>query len=121
MTKRRPHRFALWLLPLLLLKGLVPVGFMLDVSSDNVAMIVCPGHHSVPSGGEQHKPTPSSESGLVCPFAAASGAATLNSVASLSLEPLVVSANVPTDSPSFDLPFGPRRVQQSRAPPTLLT
>jgi hypothetical protein len=71
MSMRRQYKLIWWLLPLLALRGLVPVGFMLDMSHGDVAMVVCPGHlpGTSESGADHGQPSPK-----LCPFAVAAAA-----------------------------------------------
>lgn len=43
MKTRRLHRWIAWLLPLLVLRAFVPVGFMLAPSADGLQMVLCTG------------------------------------------------------------------------------
>jgi len=123
MTHRRAHTLICWLLPLLALRGLVPVGFMIDVSQGDVAMVVCPGHHIVAnegsgtSGHGEHGTPAKQLSTAPCPFVVAAGGAPLATVLPIPMELAQIVAVVTDDFVGPELPFGPTRTQQSRAPP----
>jgi hypothetical protein len=136
MTKRT-HSLIWLLLPLLLLRGMVPAGFMVDVSQGKVAIVVCPGHiltQSPVSGAdsanlsatdfgavdhEHHGPMERREqsSSQLCPFAATAAAAPPPSFTPQ------LAAVVPAIAVTFEISSepatlaGPARSQQSRAPP----
>ncbi|HTE40371.1 MAG TPA: DUF2946 family protein [Steroidobacteraceae bacterium] len=133
MTKRTP--LLIWLLlPLLLLRGLVPTGFMVDASQGKLAIVVCPGHILTQGGesglsasseheGHAHHGAPpqqhESSPNQLCPFAAAASAALLPGLTpalTASVPSLTVDVEV---SYGPALPAGPIRTQQSRAPPHL--
>ena len=42
MNRRVVHRYALWLLPLLAVRALIPIGFMLSVGSHGLELTFCP-------------------------------------------------------------------------------
>lgn len=98
MNRRVPTKILWWLMPLFALRALVPVGFMLDVSQGDVALVVCPGHSSVEQdtsdagavGSEDQRHTQSTFK--LCPFAVAGGVA----------PPAVVAGVVSLDSVSLE-------------------
>jgi hypothetical protein len=45
---RRPHRWALWLLPWLVARLFVPTGFMLSVSGAGIGIDLCPAYAPLP-------------------------------------------------------------------------
>jgi hypothetical protein len=47
---RRPHRWAFWLLPLLVARLFVPVGFMVSASAAGIGIALCPGYAPLPEG-----------------------------------------------------------------------
>jgi hypothetical protein len=125
MTKRRIHTLIWLLLPLFALRGLVPMGFMVNVSGGEVSMAVCPMHQTVDAGqtllgtsGQNDAPQ-KSESKSQCPFAAALSAATFVGIY-LPAAPAVAATGFLREAVAVVyLPFGPSRAQQSRAPPAL--
>jgi hypothetical protein len=42
MNRRLFRKWALWLLPLLAVRAFIPVGFMLSVGADGLALVFCP-------------------------------------------------------------------------------
>ena len=122
MSKHRAHSFIFWLLPILVLRALMPVGTMLDVSHGNTAIVMCSGtlstisadvansasHDRAAQHGEQHS---------VCPFVLALGTAPAT-------EP-VVHIDTGINLSTLDHPiatrfsaFGPSRIYVNRGPPT---
>jgi hypothetical protein len=89
MNRRIQKKILWWLMPLFALRALVPVGFMLDVSHGDVAIVVCPGHgaaeqdlvkaDALQSGGQSN----SQSIAKLCPFAVAGGVAPPTFVAGL--------------------------------------
>jgi hypothetical protein len=86
--RRRLHRWAAWLLPLLVVRLFVPTGFMLSASGGEIGIALCPGYAPLPfdhaahgmHGGahEPDGPQPSGESDsgpTPCPFLLAGSAA----------------------------------------------
>jgi hypothetical protein len=130
MTHRRIHKLIWWLLPLFALRGLVPVGFMANVSDGDLSMAVCPMHQSVgvaqstvdrslvdlvagQTDSSQNKNGSKSE----CPFAAALSSATFVGVSTPAQVPALAVGFNRTETTVAHVPFGPSRAQQSRAPP----
>jgi len=121
MTRRRIHTLIWCLLPLFALRGMVPAGFMVNLSGGDLSMTVCPMHQSADAGradgghtdAGQHKKTASS----VCPFAAALTSATFIGIAVPAFAFVVTESIDVGDVASRYIPFGPSRAQQSRAPP----
>ena len=46
--RRRPHRWAAWLLPFLVARLFVPTGFMLSASATGLGIALCPGYAPLP-------------------------------------------------------------------------
>jgi hypothetical protein len=49
MNRRRLHRWAAWLLPLLIARLFVPVGFMLSMSDAGLKFVLCSGFAGLPA------------------------------------------------------------------------
>src|SRR5580698_8402443 len=66
MTRRRAEFWMLWLLPLLVMRLLLPTGVMPARSTHGFALVLCSVQHpqSAPQPGHAHAE-------VVCPFAAA--------------------------------------------------
>jgi hypothetical protein len=124
MMKVRKH-VLLWMLPLLALRALVPAGFMIDTSHGAMSVVVCPGHQTQsPHGATSDDATSddatkagNDDSVSICAFAAAAGAALASDVPTVSLASALAGELLSNDVTALDLPFGPTRTQQSRAPP----
>jgi len=122
MTHRRIHRLIWWLLPIFALRGMVPVGFMVNVSGGELSMTVCPMHQAA---GAAHAKSAQSDTGrhdkknsnTVCPFAAALTSATFVGMAAPTFAFVATDAVATTETAQSHVPFGPFRAQQSRAPP----
>jgi hypothetical protein len=131
MTHRRIHKLIWWLLPLFALRGLVPVGFMVNVSSGELSMAVCPMHQNVEAaqspvdrsivdlvGGQTDSSQKNkNDSKSECPFAAALSSATFVGVSTPAQVPAAVGGFSRNETAVIHVPFGPSRAQQSRAPP----
>jgi len=123
MTKRRAQAFVFWLLPILVLRALMPIGSMLDFSSGTPTVVMCSTdytkaasqsgeasttHQQATEHGDQHS---------VCPFAAALAAAppvesTFNAD---SLFSAVTLQFFVTDHHAVS---GPSRINLTRGPPS---
>ena len=128
MTTKRKFKLIWLLLPFLLVRGLVPAGFMIDAASGGLSIVMCGGEgplkvaapehsgHAMHHG--QHGNDHEKHKGSICPFAIAGSAATFTSIPSLpvDIEPVRTFA---ADTIAFHGLYGPSRTQQSRAPPYL--
>ena len=121
MLKLRKH-LLLWLLPLLAMRALVPAGFMIDTSHGAMSVIVCPGHQHQTDENQAGHSSNQGKSGshdtvTLCPFAAAATAGPMADLPTMAVGSALVVDQVSDDVSALDLPFGPARAQQSRAPP----
>jgi hypothetical protein len=140
MTHRRIHKLIWWLLPLFALRGLVPVGFMVNASDGELSMAVCPMHQTIEAGqsrvdrslvdpvtgqssyssdysSEQSDSQHKNDSKSECPFAAALSSATFVGISTPAQVPAAVGGFSLHETAVSHVPFGPSRAQQSRAPP----
>lgn len=123
----RPYRLPgrRWLagliLPVLLLRALVPAGFMLASVDGDLSVVLCdggalhaghPGHHH----HYQHSGTPHA-SDPTCPFAQSAGAAPLPSFPPLADRLLATGAALAGEHEQTLAPPGPHRQHPARAPP----
>ena len=103
----RFHRplLLMLLVPLMLARGLVPSGFMVDTSTGQAQLVMCPADGPLPTTSHHHHHGSGSSStghdAGTCPFAMAGGAA---------LQPTIVALpSIPTDVgrfiPTYDSPF----------------
>lgn len=139
MSIRRKH-FTLWLLlALVALRGLVPVGYMVDATPNGLAIVVCGSgiyaaaaqmpaampagehhhhhHHSAGDASEQSSTGASDHS--ICPFSmAATGSSAVSFPELIAFEQTVIG-RVESRALVEYVSFGPSRAQQSRAPPAL--
>ena len=140
MAKRRLRKLIWWMLLLLALRGLVPVGFMVDASHGELAIVVCPGHIVTAQDGaagsgighdaESHAasgqdsspgsaPQHSQPAQKPCPFTVASGPAPLAAFAPVLAHAQPIDDHQFLASTESESSFGPIRAQLSRAPPVL--
>jgi hypothetical protein len=131
MTSQRKYTLIWLLLPLLALRGLVPAGFMIDTSGGRLSMMLCSGsvsttmvtgehaqhlHHAGQGSSGEHGQHGEHGGNSVCPFAAAGMGAPAPHLLTITLDAQVTD-EISVDLVAFHSPFGPSRVQQSRAPP----
>src|SRR5690349_9610019 len=128
MTKRRIHKLIWWFLPLFALRGLVPVGFMVNASGGELSMAVCPMHQTIDAGkklfdssaGQSDSIPHQNESKSAksqCPFAAALTSATFVGIYEPAVPAVAATGFLREDAAVVHVPFGPSRARQSRAPP----
>jgi hypothetical protein len=119
MTPFRRHLLLYWLLPVLLVRALIPVGFMLEWRDGHASVVVCTG---IVQSEHQHEHAgqPSAQSSLtVCPFAESLGTPSLAFALPQWVAPPQPGVFAELAPSLVELPFGPIRTQQSRAPPAL--
>jgi hypothetical protein len=129
MNRRLYRKWARWLLPLLVARAFLPVGFMLATTqADGLQLAFCPDqapiaqgmHHSSMGGHADHSGAGHSGSHLdpPCPFAVAAVAAVID---------IPHLAPVPSQAAEQILPervvavplAGPQRIDRIRGPPSL--
>lgn len=131
MKRASLHRLTLWLLPLLVARAFVPVGFMLSTDASGLSLVFCTGisitepapshaahhghaeHHDQHDQGDEHQ----ADGAALCPFAVASMSVNLE-IPTLAAEPLpelYVSTLDSTLPPETRL----LRSQSIRGPPAL--
>ncbi|HKU15929.1 MAG TPA: hypothetical protein VJQ52_16160 [Steroidobacteraceae bacterium] len=129
MNRRLFRKWARWLLPLLVVRAFLPVGFMLAVHGDGMQLAFCPdqvrvvqdmdpaahaGHGGAAHGGSQH----GGHLDPPCPFAVAALAAVIDVP---HLDPVALQAAerlVPERVVAVPL-AGPQRADRIRGPPVL--
>src|SRR5579863_1497387 len=114
MTRRRAELWMLWLLPLLMMRLLLPTGVMPARSSHGFALVLCSVQHlrSAPQPGHAHAETP-------CPFAAAASAAPPTAQLQPPL-PLTLARQLQIAcTGQCSAQSGTVRTQLARAPPSL--
>ena len=125
MNARRTHRWILWLLPLLLLRSFVPVGFMLSWSEHGLQVVLCSGSGPIPlpsaeSGHAQHGDGTHDHSAAhdssVCPFAVANVAGALPASAAAAAR-VISSAEYIAGLAARESPAHPFRIDRIRGPP----
>ncbi len=127
MKRAHLHRLALWLVPLLVARAFVPVGFMLSADASGLSLVFCtgvalpeapPSHAAHHGHGEHHdQGSEHHAAGSLCPFA----------VASASVSPAIpalAAAPLPDFyAPALDSTLSPQarllRSQSIRGPPAL--
>jgi len=113
MAKRKLFRkWARWLLPLLVARAFLPVGFMLATQADGLQLAFCSGHLAGHGGHHNAHFDPP------CPFAQAAVAANID-VPHLDTAAMPGTEQfVPDRSVAAPL-VGPQRIDRIRGPPSL--
>jgi hypothetical protein len=128
MNRRLFRKWALWLLPLLVARAFLPVGFMLAANAEGLQLAFCPDQisvseavtadhsaHEAPAGHDGHEPG-AGHFDPPCPFAVAAVAAVID-VPHLDTDALrSVERFVPERAVAIPLP-GPQRAERIRGPP----
>jgi len=124
MTTNRAQAFVFWLLPILVLRALMPVGLMLDTSRNGVAIVMCSGdtyqgvtHTSNDNFGTSRPQTSQhDDQHSVCPFSVALAAApTVQST--FIVDSTFASATPDARVTSPQSTYGPSRINLTRGPP----
>jgi hypothetical protein len=131
MNARHSHRLLAWLLPLFLLRALIPVGFMLSWSDQGLQLAMCSGsgpmtlpgdvaadakqHHGDSYRGGQHEHS-QADNATMCPFAAAGTSGALPSFAAVVAFVATVSHEVRA-LPTLDLLLTAVLIDRIRGPP----
>jgi len=129
VTARRVHSWVWWLLPLLVARALVPVGFMAKANERGELQIVmcqagAPGllKAALQSAADQHDPAGQSDNSphwqhdSSCPFAHAAAAPVAHS-GSVQQIAFIASSEVSATGESLHLAAGPPRRLTNRGPP----
>jgi len=123
LLRKHRLRLALWVAPALVLRALIPVGFMLEPVDGRSEIVLCGSdapnamhHHSSRdhAGPHQHAridPT--------CPYAQSAGPAPLPALPVLARVPMAPVFEVPAHVEQTHAHFGPTRQQSPRGPPRL--
>src|SRR5579863_5324515 len=113
MTRRRAEFWMLWLLPLLLMRLLLPTGVMPARSTHGFALVLCSVQHlqSAPQPGHAHAET-------LCPFAAAASVAPPSAAMQPALPLALSGASQIAGSSQCSGQSGALRSQLARAPPS---
>lgn len=119
ILRRRPAWFAALAALAILVRMLVPVGFMPQVALGQVAIVACPG--VVAAHGHAHETPGHDGFAKPCAFAAVSLAAAIVAVAVLLSLPLVRVVHAATDGASFSFAFTRRWRPPLRAPPAMFS
>jgi hypothetical protein len=122
MNRRLYRKWARWLLPLLVARAFLPVGFMLATQADGLQLAFCPdqGPHHVSAGGHVDHAGQHSGGHLdpPCPYAVAAVAAVIDVP---HLDPVALQAAeqvLPERVVAVPL-AGPQRIDRIRGPPSL--
>jgi hypothetical protein len=126
MNRRLFRKWARWLLPLLVARAFLPVGFMLATTqADGLHLAFCPdqapivqtlGHAAHDHDGGEH--SGAAHAATQCPFAVAAVAAVIDVP---HLDPVAVQAADPIlPERTAAVPLaGPQRIDRIRGPPSL--
>jgi hypothetical protein len=113
MTRRRAEFWMLWLLPLLVMRLLLPTGVMPARSSHGLALVLCSVQHlrSAPQPGHARIEA-------LCPFAAAASAAPPSALILPALTPVPSRQSLIACTAQCNGQSGTPRSQLARAPPS---
>ncbi len=125
MSLRRVHSWVWLLLPLLVARALMPVGFMAQVHEGRLQIVFCSAGYAqhvadVDSDAEKQSQDGHSNShdGFSCPFAQVAGAPLLSFNDSKLVE-LIPEKKIAQSAESPYYAAGPPRVDLARGPPSL--
>lgn len=129
MNRRHFRKWARWLLPLLVARALLPVGFMLAMTqADGLQLAFCPdqapivqGTHHASTGGHAAHAGPHHSGSQVdppCPFAAAALAAVID-IPHLAPVALQAAGQILPERVVAVPLAGPQRADRIRGPPSL--
>jgi hypothetical protein len=113
MTRRRAEFWMLWLLPLLVMRLLLPTGVMPARSTHGFALVLCSVQHlrSAPQPGHAHAES-------LCPFAAAASAAPPSAPIQPALPLALPGQSLIACTSQCNGQSGTPRSQLARAPPS---
>ena len=120
MNRSLFRKWARWLLPLLVARAFLPVGFMLATQADGLQLAFCPdqvvavAHVGHGDGHQQHN----AHLDPPCPFAVAAVAANIDIPHLDTAAVLAAEQFVPERSVAVPL-AGPQRTDRIRGPPSL--
>jgi hypothetical protein len=125
MNRRLFRKWARWLLPLLVARAFLPVGFMLATQAEGLQLAFCPDQapiiQSLDHAATDHVGHGTQHNGHLdppCPFAVAAVAAVIDIP---HLDPVALQAAeqiVPERAVAVPL-AGPQRIERIRGPPSL--
>jgi len=125
MSPRRAESWMLWLLPLLVLRLLLPTGVMPGQEPRGAAFVLCstrvlqPASPASTAAQRDSSRSGSTHAEALCPFAAAATLAAPSTWALQQRPPLLQDRVVEWPKAQCTAPSGPPRSQLSRAPPLL--
>jgi hypothetical protein len=130
MNRRLFRKWARWLLPLLVARAFLPVGFMLATQADGLQLVFCPDQgaiiqgvdhgamahagHLAANGHQQHN----AHLDPPCPFAVAAVAAVID-VPHLDTVAVLVAEQILPERAIAVPQAGPQRADRIRGPPSL--
>ena len=118
MNSRRVQLWVWWLLPFLVARALMPVGFMAQAQDGKLQIVFCNAgfSHSATGHDSAHNKHSSTQHDFSCPFAQAAAAPLLDIGSSESI-PFIATAEIlpPAASPYYAA--GPPRFIATRGPP----
>ena len=119
MSSRRVQSWVWWLLPLLVARALMPVGFMAQAVDGKLQIVFCSAGMSQPGAshddnGNKHT---DAQNDFSCPFAQAA-AAPLPDFSGSEAIPFIPTAEILPSAESRYVATGPPRFIATRGPPT---
>ena len=116
ISRRRIRGWIALLLPLMLLRALLPAGYMPVAAQDGLHIVMCSdglADRTAPAPGPDHSPTPD---GSHCLFAHAAAFAPPQAAAAI-VTPAPVAFSTAPDPVSGSTATGPPRLHTARGPP----
>jgi hypothetical protein len=108
---------VLLILAMLVLRALVPAGYMLAADDGHLALVLCgagvPGAHH----HDAHHPGPHTHGDPTCPYAQSAGPAPLPHAPVLTAAAIAAVVRLPVEFSQTSLQPGPLRALPARAPP----
>lgn len=117
MTRSRMHLLSALLLPALLLRALLPAGFMLEAHDEQLRIVLCSDGLEAPLDGGKGKGGPAPGDSGDCPFAHLPGSAPPPSLAERRLPAPPLLYLWPAGESIRPGSEGPPRATAARAPP----
>ncbi|MGC3982834.1 MAG: hypothetical protein QM808_16410 [Steroidobacteraceae bacterium] len=127
MSSRRVQAWVWWLLPLLVARALMPVGFMAQLSDGQVQIVLCSGsqyiakhvNHAIDKDGSAlstQQQTQDTHNDFSCPFTQLAAAPMLEMAGSEAIAFIAGSEiSIAYESPYYAA--GPPRIDSARGPP----
>jgi Protein of unknown function (DUF2946) len=118
INSRRLQSWVWLLLPLLVARALMPVGFMAQLHDGKLQVVFCTAGYSQPYSDDHNKGKHTAQSDFSCPFASVAAAPLLDVSGSEAIAFIETTVFLPlTELPYYAA--GPPRTHRVRGPPVL--